>query len=155
MARRHWYYQKSDGRRHGPYSSRGMRKLAREGHLEPRDRVWKAGSPSTFLAADFPQLYLRTATYRTWLHVLKTFAWMAAFLLAAAVTSPWSNLSAALPASGRPWLTGVFITSLAAAIFAGGIGFLKLDATYMMIPSQPSRRRKHPPPSRRKRASPT
>jgi hypothetical protein len=152
MVRRRWYYQKSDGKRHGPYSSRKMKQLARQGHLEPRDRVWKAGSPSTFLAADFPQLYLRTATHRTWLHVLKTLAWMAACLLAAAVTSPWSNLSVALPAAARPWLTGFSIASLAAAILAGGIGFLRLDATYMMVPSQSSRSRKPPPPSRRAQA---
>ena len=155
MAQRRWYYQKSDGKRHGPFSSRRMKKLARQGHLEPRDRVWKAGGSATFLAADFPQLYVRAATHRTWLHVLKTLSWMAAFLLAAAVTSPWSNLALALPAAARPWLTGVSIASIAAAILAGGIGFLKLDATYMMIPSQSSGRRKPPSPGRKAQASST
>lgn len=144
MARRHWYYQKSDGRRHGPYSSSRMKKLARQGHLEPRDRVWKAGSPATFLAADFPQLYLRVTTHRTWLHLLKTLATMAACLLAAAVSSPWSNLSDALPATARPWLTALCIASLAAAMLAGGIGFLTLDATYMMTPPKSGGRRRKP-----------
>jgi hypothetical protein len=147
MPKRHWYYQKPDGKRHGPYSSRRMKKLARQGHLEPRDRVWKAGSPATFLAADFPQLYLRVATHRTWLHALKTLTTMAACLLAAAVTSPWSNLALALPTSAHPWLTAICIASLAAAILAGGIGFIRLDASYMMIPPESTgrRRRKHIP----------
>jgi hypothetical protein len=152
MARRHWYYQKSDGTRHGPYSSRRMKKLARQGHLEPRDRVWKAGSPGTFLAADIPQLYLRVATHRTRLHVLKTLGLMAACLLAAAVTSPWSDLSLALGPPGRPWLTGLSIASLATAILAGGIGFLRLDATYLMIPPTCSRRPR--PENRRKPVRP-
>jgi hypothetical protein len=142
MPRRHWYYQKSDGKRHGPYSSRRMKKLARQGHLEPRDRVWKAGSPATFLAADFPQLYLRVATHRTWLHLLKTLTAMAACLLAAAFTSPWSKLAVALPSAADPWLTGVCIASLAAAIIAGGIGFIRLDATFMMIPPERTARRR-------------
>lgn len=142
MARRHWYYQKSDGKRHGPYSSRRMKKLARQGHLGPKDRVWKAGGSATFLAADFPQLYVRVATHRTWTQVLKTLSWMAAFLLAAAVTSPWSNLALALQPGARPWLTSLSIACLAAAILAGGIGFLKLDATFMMMPSQGRRQRR-------------
>ena len=141
MARRHWYYQKSDGKRHGPFSSRRMKKLARRGHVEPRDRVWKAGSQTAFLAADFPQLYLRVATHRTRLHILKTLAVMAACFLAAAVTSPWSNLSLAAGPAVRPWLTGFSVTSLAIAILSGGIGFLKLDATYMMIPPESTGRR--------------
>lgn len=136
MPRRRWYYQKSDGKRRGPYSSGRMKKLARRGHLEPRDRVWKAGSPNTFLAADFPQLYLRVATHRTWLHGLKTLSLMAACFLAAAVTSPWSDLAKAMPTAVHPWLTGISIASVAAAILAGGIGFLKLDATYAMIPPE-------------------
>lgn len=142
MARRRWYYQKSDGKRRGPYSSSRMKKLARRGHLEPRDRVWKAGSPNTFLAADFPQLYLRVATHRTWLHVLKTLSVMGAWCIAAAVTSPWSDLAAAMPTPVRPWLTAFSIASLAAAILIGGIRFLKLDATYAMIPPESTGRRR-------------
>ncbi len=141
MARRRWYYQKSDGKRRGPYSSRRMKKLARRGHLEPRDRVWKAGSPNTFLAADFPQLYLPVATHRTWLHVLKTLSLMAACFLAAAVMSPWSDLAIILPTAVHPWLTVVSIASGAAGILVGGIGFLSLDATYMMIPPENTGRR--------------
>jgi hypothetical protein len=145
MPRTHWYFQKSDGKRHGPYSSRRMKKLARQGHLEPRDRVWRAGSPATFLAADFPQLYIRVATHRTWLHLLKTLTAMAACLLAAAFTSPWSNLSLALPTAAQPWLTAICIASLAAAILSGGIGFIRLDATYMMIPPESTGRRRRQP----------
>ena len=152
MARRHWYYQKIDGKRHGPFSSRRMKKLARQGHLEPRDRVWKAGSPAIFLAADVPQLYLRVPTHRTWLHTLKTLGLIAACFLAAAVTSPWSYLSLALWPPARPWLTGLSIASLAAAILAGGIGFLTLDATYLMIPPTCSRPRR--PQERRKPVRP-
>lgn len=142
MGRRHWYYQKSNGKRHGPYSSRRLKKLARRGHLEPRDRVWKAGSPTTFLAADFPELYLRVATHRTWVQVLKTLSLMAACLLAATVTSPWSILASTMPATTRPWLTGFSIASVAAAILAGGIGFLELENTCMMIPPESTGRRK-------------
>ena len=142
MPKRHWYYQKSDGERHGPYTTRRMKRLAHQGPLEPRDRVWKAGSPATFLAADFTQLYLRVATHRTWLHLLKTLILLAACLLAAAVTSPWSDLAPALPAAAHPWLTGFCIVSLATAILAAGIGFLKLDATYMIIPPESTGRRR-------------
>ena len=141
MARRHWYYQKPDGTRHGPFSSGRMRKLARRGHLAPRDRVWKAGSSSTFLAADFPQLYLRVATHKTRVHLLKTFSAMGAGLLATAVTNPWSDLSLALPPAARPWLTVLCIASLAAAFIVGGIGFLKLDDTFMMVPPESTGRR--------------
>lgn len=142
MPRRRWYYQKSDGKRRGPYSSSRMKRLARRGHLDPRDRVWKAGSPTTFLAADFPQLYLRVATRSTWLHMLKTLVLMAACFLLAAVTSPWSDLAAAMPTAARPWLTSFSIVSLAAAIFAGGLGFLTLEATYAMIPPESTGRRR-------------
>ena len=115
-----------------------MKKLARRGHIEPRDRVWKAGSGATMLAADIPQLFTRVSTRRTWLHLWKTLSVMAVFLLAAAVTSPWSELSQAVAPTLRPWLTGFCIASLAAVILAGGIGFLKLDATYWMVPGDQS-----------------
>ncbi len=141
MGRRHWYYQTADGRRQGPYSSRRMKKLARRGLIKPADRVWRAGSAAAFLAADIPQLYLRVATQRTWLHLLKTLSLMAVFLLVAAVTSPWSDLALALSPAARPWLTGLCLASLAAALLAGAIGFLMLNATYRMVPPESSKRR--------------
>lgn len=139
MSRRHWYYKKSDGKRHGPYSSRRMKKLARTGHIQPTDRIWKTGSETTMLAADMPQLFTRTATHRTWFHILTTLSIMGLFLLIAAVTNPWSTLADTVSESARTWLTGVCLASGMAGLAAGAIGFFLLESTYRMEPRKSSR----------------
>ncbi|MEO1992969.1 MAG: DUF4339 domain-containing protein [Pirellulales bacterium] len=141
MGKKHWYYQKNDGKRHGPYSSRRMKKLAMRGHLKPSDRVWKTGSATAMLAADIPQLFLRTPTTRTRFHILTTLSIMGLFLLLAAVTNPWSTLADTVSDSGRRWLNGVCLVCGLAGLAAGAIGFFRLESTYRMAPPERSSRK--------------
>lgn len=68
-----WYYKK-DGAKHGPFRTREIKRLVREGSIDADDVLWKRGLPHPVRAGDIPQLF-RTgstpATRRRLIHVLQ------------------------------------------------------------------------------------
>lgn len=51
-----WYFIK-DRKQHGPFSSEGLRDLARSGQLLPTDKVWRDGMSEPVIARIVPGLF--------------------------------------------------------------------------------------------------
>jgi hypothetical protein len=95
-----WYYKK-DGIKHGPFRTRDIKRLVREGMIEADDPLWKRGLPHPVKAGDIPQLFRTEPTPRTRRRVVNVLMVAGLLLLGGLLLSPTGDLVSSLGESLR------------------------------------------------------
>jgi hypothetical protein len=118
-----WYYKK-DGVKHGPFRTRDIKRLVREGTIDADDPLWKRGLPHPVKAGDIPQLFRTEPTPATRRRVINVLLVAGLLLLVGLLLSPTgdlvSGLGESLRRAGGIASTFFFLASLATLISGAG-----------------------------------